>query len=215
MKAACFMCNIIFLLPVVYIIFLIYFLVSKDYLEVDDDVHANGVASAPIFNGVDGNELAKSSAGFSDNPQSAAISAEKPQVPEPKPSTISLGTSKEESLPDGSTSTQKITGFSFPVGLSTSSPSSMNTQAAVSSPQPTAEIDKIAGSSEKINEITAYSSNSAKGAPFTFSASSFNAESAVSKEVKPELRSRYFMLSNILLLRLDSQQCACITCLKF
>ncbi|KNA22923.1 hypothetical protein SOVF_029560 [Spinacia oleracea] len=144
----------------------------EDYLELDDDVHTNGVASAPMIKGVECNKLAESSAAFSDNPQSAAVSAVKPIAPEIKPSLNSLGSNKEESLPDGSAA-QAFSGFTIPTGLLTSSTTSTSKQAAVSS-QFTAEINK-------------FSSNSAEVVPISFYPSSSVVESTAAKDIKPEL----------------------------
>lgn len=156
----------------------------EDYLELDDDVQANGLASTPMINGVEGHELAKSSAALSYNsPQKEATSSGKPLALELKPSTNSLGTNKEESVPDGSAAAQKIAGFAFPMGLSTSSTTSMSTQTTVSSQQK--EMDKVAGQSE----ITAFSSSPAKVASFSFSSSPSVVESAAAKDTKRELPS--------------------------
>ncbi|XP_021747365.1 nuclear pore complex protein NUP1-like isoform X2 [Chenopodium quinoa] len=132
----------------------------EDYLELDDDVHANGVASTPFVKGVEDHELAKNSASISDNPQSVAISAGSPLAPELKSSTISSGSIKE-SPTDGFAAAQTFSGFSVPIGFSASLSTSTSTQAAVSYPLSTAEMNNVAGQTEKINDIIATSSNSA------------------------------------------------------
>ncbi|XP_021714723.1 nuclear pore complex protein NUP1-like isoform X1 [Chenopodium quinoa] len=132
----------------------------EDYLELDDDVHANGVASTPFVKGVEEHELAKNSAAISDNPQSAAISAGNPLAPALNSSTISSGKIKE-SPTDGFAAAQKFSGFSVPIGFSTSSSTSTSTLAAVSYPLSTAEMNNVAGQTDKLNDIIATSSSSA------------------------------------------------------
>ncbi|KAL2930369.1 Nuclear pore complex protein NUP1 [Bienertia sinuspersici] len=160
----------------------------EDYLELDDDVLTNGVASTPVIKGLESREFAKNSDALSANPQSASISAGKYLALEPKPSTCSVGTDNEDSLPEGSAD-QKISGFAFSAVPSASAVTCTSTQAAVSSPQPTADVKKVAEQSDKSNMIPAFGSNSAVMTTLPFSPSSSMVEPAAANDINTEFPS--------------------------
>ncbi|CAO2823285.1 unnamed protein product [Amaranthus hypochondriacus] len=146
----------------------------EDFLDLDDDVLANGVASSPI---VESDQLVKSPI-FDNAPESARNSVGKTPSPEENPLTNMFGTNKESSLPDGR----------IPVSPSGSSAANTIAQSAVSSPMSPSAVDRTASQSEKSNKITALSSNSDKVVPFSFS-SSPNVQSAAVKDMKTEFPS--------------------------
>lgn len=161
----------------------------EDYLDLDDDVHVNGVATTPLSEDVENTELSRKSAAIPTTPlQDEAIAVEKPAVPEQKPSTDSLLSKKEsESLSNGPATAGNAIGFTFSAVPSSSPATSLCMQSAVTAPPSTSVFDKVVAQNESKNAVPAFSIKSEKLPPLTFSTTSSVLESAVLKDTKLEL----------------------------
>ncbi|KAJ8424256.1 hypothetical protein Cgig2_011143 [Carnegiea gigantea] len=158
----------------------------EDYLELDDDVHLNGVASTPLGEWAGSAELLKKSVAIPDGvPPKEAIAVEKPVVPERKSEDSLLGKWEPESLVDGPVTTNKSVGFTFPVAPSTSLSNSTGT-APITVSKSAANSEKVAPQDLKKFVAPAFSAKSDKLSQFAFSTSSSAVESAA-QDTRPEL----------------------------
>lgn len=158
----------------------------EDYLELDDDVHLNGVASTPLGEGAGSTELLKKSVAIPDGvPPKEAIAVEKPVVPERKSEDSLLCKREPESLVDGPATTDKSVGFTFPVAPSTSLSNSTGT-APITMSKSAANSEKVAPQDQKKLIVPAFSAKSDKLSQFAFCTSSSAVESAV-QDTRPEL----------------------------
>ncbi|GAB4842664.1 hypothetical protein Ancab_012638 [Ancistrocladus abbreviatus] len=154
----------------------------EDYLDLDDDVHSNGVASTSLSERRQSLAIpalqGKGTDALDNPPLDEMISVEQPAVvPDPKPphgSSLDKNKEAEQTL-DGLSVVGKSISFSFPVASASLPVVGMSVQEAAIAPQ-TLESNRVVPTKQLNSFVPAFSvplkKSSDKVSPFTFSAPS-------------------------------------------